>query len=88
MAKYAPPGTGAGNGAILAYTLGALAKDIYIVHGYTDLRYGPNGLNGELEERGCEQEDECLYLFCGRRADRIKLLYRSNGCSACFHVSI
>lgn len=84
MAKFAPQGTGAGKGAIVAQALGGLAKDIYIVHGYTDLRYGENGLNAFLESLGCEQEDECLYLFCGKRADRIKLLYRSDGCNACF----
>lgn len=54
-------------------------KAIYIIHGYTDLRRSIDGLNVTLEQMGHEQEDENLYLFCGRRADRIKGLYRSNG---------
>ena len=63
---------------ILAKTLGNV-KAIYIVHGYTDLRRSIDGLNVTLEILRHRQEDECLYLFCGRRADRIKGLYRSNG---------
>ena len=66
---------------ILAKTLGNV-KAIYIVHGYTDLRRSIDGLNITLEILRHRQEDECLYLFCGRRADRIKGLYRSNGRSA------
>lgn len=63
---------------MLAKTLGRV-KAIYMVHGYTDLRRSIDGLNVTLEMLRHPQEDECLYLFCGRRADRIKGVYRSNG---------
>ena len=57
-------------------------KAIYIARGYTDLRMSIDGLNVTLEDMRREQEDESLYLFCGRRADRIKGLYRSDGRSS------
>ena len=66
---------------MLAKALGSV-KAIYMVHGYTDLRRSIDGLNVTLEILRHPQEDECLYLFCGRRADRIKGLYRSNGRSS------
>lgn len=54
---------------------------IYIATGYTDLRLGIDGLsalvrfNFELDPR-----QNILFLFCGRRADRIKgLLWQKDG---------
>ena len=52
------------------------AEHIYIACGYTDLRKGIDGLalvvqkNFELDPFG-----NSLFLFCGRRCDRIKALY-------------
>lgn len=53
-------------------------KAIYLVRGYTDLRRSIDGLNSTLEQLGIDQEDGDLYLFCGRRADRLKGVYRNN----------
>ena len=52
---------------------------IYLVRGYTDLRRSIDGLNTTLEQLGIDQEDGDLYLFCGRRADLLKGVYRNNG---------
>lgn len=57
-------------------------RHIYLRCGYTDLRRGIDGLamtiRGELELDPYEQGS--IYLFCGRRADRIKaLVYEGDG---------
>ena len=52
------------------------AKKVYIACGYTDLRRGIDGLATIVEQQF--QLDPCsdaLFLFCGRRTDRIKALY-------------
>ena len=52
------------------------AMSIYIASGYTDLRNGIDGLAGIVErEFNLNPCDNMLFLFCGRRADRIKGLY-------------
>lgn len=52
------------------------AKHIYIAHGYTDLRKGIDGLSALVKEQfGLDPFDSSLFLFCGRRRDRIKALY-------------
>lgn len=51
------------------------ADEIYIVCGYTDMRKSIDGLCEIVKEQ--LHMDPCrhaLYLFCGRRCDRIKLL--------------
>lgn len=51
-------------------------KNYYIQCGYTDLRKGLNGLTGIVAGiHGIQPDDESLFLFCGRRADRIKGLF-------------
>ena len=52
------------------------ACPVYIACGYTDLRRGIDGLAG-IEQAQFQMEPfRCaLYLFCGRRRDRIKALY-------------
>ena len=49
---------------------------IYIACGYTDLRYGIDGLASVVRE--AFQEDpflqNAIFLFCGRKNDRIKAL--------------
>ena len=57
-------------------------RHIYLRCGYTDLRRGIDGLamtiKGELGLDPYEQGS--IYLFCGRRADRIKaLVYEGDG---------
>ena len=53
------------------------AANIYIVTGYTDMRKSIDGLCGivmtQLKE---EPNGSSIYLFCGRRCDRIKVLLR------------
>ena len=51
-------------------------KSIYIACGYTDLRYGIDGLAATVRERFNLNpfETDILFLFCGRRNDRIKAL--------------
>lgn len=51
-------------------------RPVYIVCGYTDLRQGIDGLAGIIrEEYGRDPFEGSLYLFCGRRKDRLKALY-------------
>lgn len=57
-------------------------KKIYIACGYTDLRYGIDGLASLVQEAfNLNPYDEgTLFLFCGRKADRIKgLLWEKDG---------
>lgn len=51
-------------------------KKIYIATGYTDLRCGIKGLVARIElDFGRRPFDkDVLYLFCGKRNDRIKCL--------------
>jgi len=57
-------------------------KAVYIVCGYTDLRSGIDSLAGKVQnEFELDPFDRnTLFLFCGRRADRIKgLLWEGDG---------
>lgn len=50
---------------------------IYIVCGYTDMRRSIDGLCAVVEEHlKLDPTSSSLFLFCGRRRDRIKALYR------------
>ena len=51
------------------------ADDIYIVCGYTDMRRSIDGLCAIVFEQ-IKMDPHCrsLFLFCGKRCDRIKLL--------------
>lgn len=50
----------------------------YAACGYTDLRRGIDGLAAMVVQRfGQELREDSLFLFCGRRTDRIKALYYS-----------
>ena len=55
----------------------SIATDIYIVTGYTDMRKSIVGLcaiiASQLKE---EPRGHTLYMFCGKRCDRIKVLLR------------
>ena len=52
-------------------------NQIYIVCGYTDMRKSIDGLCGIIQEHLKEEPSgNSLFLFCGRRADRIKAILR------------
>lgn len=53
-------------------------KNYYVACGYTDLRRGIDGLAAIVAGQfGKSIDEESLFLFCGRRTDRIKALYFS-----------
>ena len=54
---------------------------IYIACGYTDLRRGIDGLAGIIQTQfQLNTAQRALFLFCGRRRDRIKgLLWEGDG---------
>lgn len=48
----------------------------YVACGYTDMRKQIDGLSAIVRlQYGKEFNEETLFLFCGRKADRIKALY-------------
>ncbi len=52
------------------------AKHVYIACGYTDLRRGIDGLASIVEQEfHLDAFSDALFLFCGRKRDRIKGLY-------------
>ena len=52
-----------------------IAKDIYIACGYTDMRKSIDGLAALVQEQfQLDPFSPTLYLFCGKRRDRIKVL--------------
>ena len=49
------------------------AERVYIVCGYTDMRRSIDGLAAIVKQIfGCNPYDGSLFLFCGKRSDRIK----------------
>lgn len=51
-------------------------RNYYIACGYTDLRLGIDGLAAVVTQQyGSHLDEESLFLFCGRRTDRMKALY-------------
>lgn len=52
------------------------AEKIYLACGYTDLRRGIDGLASIVQQQfRLDPFTSTLFLFCGRRCDRIKALY-------------
>lgn len=52
-----------------------VADEIYIVCGYTDMRKSIDGLCAIVEDKlHMDPKRSAIFLFCGRRADRIKIL--------------
>lgn len=52
------------------------AKKVYIVCGKTDLRKGMDGLASLIQqEYELDVYEDAVFLFCGNRTDRFKLLY-------------
>ena len=63
---------------------------IYIVCGRTDMRKQIDGLCAIIEEKlHMGKDDNALFLFCGRRHDRIKaILYEKLSAAFCYpHIS-
>ena len=61
---------------------------IYIVCGYTDLRYGIDSLAAIIEHKynGSLFVPNTLFLFCGKSASKIKgLLWEGDGQNKSFH---
>ena len=60
----------------------SVADNIYIVCGTTDMRKSINGLCSMIRDKLSMNPDQSsLFLFCGKRCDRIKvLLHETNGC--------
>ena len=55
----------------------SLATNIYIITGYTDMRRSIDGLYAIIMDMlGEEPDRRSIYLFCGKRCDRIKILLR------------
>ena len=51
-------------------------RNYCIACGYTDLRLGIDGLAAVVTQQyGSQLSEESLFLFCGRRTDRLKALY-------------
>ena len=52
------------------------AEDIYVVCGYTDMRKSIDGLASMVKGTlGMDPFAPSLFLFCGKRRDRLKALY-------------
>lgn len=60
---------------------GINTEKAYIVCGYTDMRRSIDGLAAIIKQNyDCNPYNRCLYLFCGKRSDRIKgLLWDDDG---------
>ena len=58
-----------------------LTRTVYLVTGYSDLRKGIEGLAAVIQgSLSLDPFDQSLYLFCGKRRDRIKgLLWEGDG---------
>ena len=53
-------------------------RNYYVACGYTDLRRGIDGLASiVMQQYGTSLDEESLFLFCGRKTDRLKALYYS-----------
>ena len=50
-------------------------EHIYLACGYTDLRRGIDGLAQIVQQFSLDPFSNSLFLFCGRRRDRILVCY-------------
>lgn len=56
--------------------LGAYVDAIYIVCGRTDMRKSIDGLCAIIQDQFSMEINHALYLFCGRKCDRIKAILK------------
>ncbi|WP_312094320.1 IS66 family insertion sequence element accessory protein TnpB [Aminipila sp.] len=57
----------------------SMATNIYVITGYTDMRKSLDGLYALVVDKLNEEPNKfSIYLFCGKRADRIKILLRES----------
>ncbi len=55
----------------------SIADNIYIITGYTDMRKSIDGLCAVImDQMKADPDGHAIYLFCGKRCDRIKVLLR------------
>ena len=55
----------------------SVATNVYIVCGRTDMRKSINGLCAIIQDQFHREPDKnSIFLFCGKRCDRIKILFR------------
>ena len=55
----------------------SIADNIYIITGYTDMRKSIDGLCAVImDQMKADPDGRAIYLFCGKRCDRIKVLLR------------
>lgn len=55
----------------------SMASNIYLITGYTDMRMSIDGLCSIIKQHLNEEPSQhSIYLFCGRRCDRIKVILR------------
>ena len=59
---------------------------VYLATGYTDLRRGIDGLVGIIRESfHLDPYENSIFLFCGRRSDRIKaIVWEGDGYLLCY----
>ena len=56
-----------------------IANNIYIITGYTDMRKSIDGLCSIIvQQLHNEPNKSSVYLFCGKRCDRIKLILKES----------
>ena len=65
-------------------------KQIYIVTGYTNLRFGLDSLASIIESKSGRSPyvPDTLYLFCGRKTNRIKGLVWEKDEDSCFCINV
>ncbi len=55
----------------------SVADNVYIITDYTDMRKSFDGLCAIImDQMKCGPDRYAIYLFCGKRCDRIKVLLR------------
>ena len=55
----------------------SMATNIYLITGYTDMRKSIDGLCFIIKQHMEEEPSQhAIYLFCGKRCDRIKIILR------------
>ena len=61
---------------------------IYIVCGRTDMRKSIDGLCAIIQEQFSMEIDHALFLFCGRKCDRIKAILKERNVSSGIFIRV